>query len=141
MSHPDPRFDPAGHYPHDPLPKLQWGLPALVPNTAVAAWGGRGIVCSRLQERMRQELAELDVDLPHDRQHAVGDPDAVARIIDAINGPGMDSYRAARLDGKLQDDVAGLVTLDTGATGVTLQADTRGSCGYVYLTAWIEVAS
>lgn len=139
MSH--PQTDKAADELLDrgPLPSLAWGLPSLVPETARAAWGARAIVhgaCTRMTGVL--QLGRLDI--PYDRQDSVGDEDYLRTVLDAVHGPGMASYGAARGEG-LFEWGAGLVSLDTGSTGVELRADTRGSCVYVYLTAWIEVAS
>jgi hypothetical protein len=86
-------------------------------------------------------------DLLWDRQGGVGDPTDLKRLGDALNAWGLDAarkaYALAVVRGLLDGATEGLLTLVDRSEGpgererLVIQADTRGSCGYVYLGAWL----
>jgi hypothetical protein len=107
--------------------KLSWGLQP--PPGASVAWGARAI------------FKDGGVDLLHDRQGMVGDKGAKESLAEALNGGPLGAAREQAYtlwsQGKIRGDVAGMVTLvDDGQ--VVIEADTRGSYGYLYMVAYLR---
>lgn len=141
----------------DPVPDHVWGLASLAPPGARAAWGARAIqvvgvarvpavrsrtVDGRAGRVIRPARAAVPptFDLVWDRQSAVG-ADVVerARLAKVLDTWGLKAarkaYAVARKNGALDGSEGGLVYL-VDARGLVIVADTRASCGYVYLGAW-----
>jgi cytoskeleton bundling-enhancing protein CbeA-like protein len=104
--------------------QLDWGLQP-PPGTTVA-WGARAI----------SDHGALD--LLYDRQSAVGTKPERKRLQAAMNALlplAREAWRAKYRAGEVRPDEALRVTIAEG-DGWVVEADTRGSCGYVYLVAY-----
>lgn len=111
--------------------KLSWGLQP--PPNATVAWGARAI------------LKRGTIDLLHDRQDSCGPMAAREALAQEMNSGGLDLIRErvqqAWNDGELRGDTENKVVLvddaiEGGDSGIMVEADTRGSCGYLYLVVY-----
>ena len=113
-------------------PAPAYGLASHVEPDAIAAWGARTIIHADMLDY---------VDFVPDRQGADTGPHAT-HLLTLINTrcplPALRLLIAAhRRAGALRFDQAGTVTLYEDPQ-LTIDADTNGSYGYVYVTAWLR---
>ena len=98
-----------------PKPTLTFGANALIPETAVAAWGARAI-----------DHGGVDFDLPHDRVSIAGTSQDKARLLPLVaQADPLAVYREAGCPPALMLDGDGF------GFGATRQG------GYVYFAAWV----
>lgn len=105
------------------MKSLAWGLPNLIPDDAVAAWGARAI--------LRQGV----LDFPRDRCDAFGDEGeklVFSRWLSRHGFPWLDEDIAFSAKG----NEARLYSLDDGR--FHMRANTNASYGYLYVTAWMD---
>jgi hypothetical protein len=116
--------------------KLSWGLQP--PPNATVAWGARAIL-----KGVGRYAGTID--LLHDRQDSCGPMAARKALAQEMNSGGLDLIRErikqAWNHGALRPDVENKVTLvddaiEGGDSGIMVEADTRGSCGYLYLVVY-----
>lgn len=114
--------------PRAALPKLEFGLPDVVPDCAVGAWGATADVVRDNRVQMRP-----------DRQDLIGDPDVLVPLALGRGAPTLTEITLIVEDllksGLMWTDVPEPFVL-TYVPGLALVADTLGSGDKVYLTAW-----
>lgn len=124
--------DSIGSLGPDSRPIPAYGLSDHVGQEAIAAWGARTIIQANQLD---------DVDFVPDGQGTDGGPHA-SMLLDLLNERCPIStlrliIAAHRHAGRLRFDEAGTVVLYEDAQ-LTIDADTNGSCGYLYVTAWLR---
>jgi hypothetical protein len=106
---------------------LRFGQPQILPDTATAAWGARMIVTQT-----------GDVDFLGDRSDASGDTDALFLLLDMrcslplLRDTIGDLLRRGWMQTRQGEDF--IVHQDDQ---LTIHANTNGSAGYCYVTAWL----
>jgi hypothetical protein len=130
----------------EPAPtRLAWGIPALVPDGALVAWGARAIyrltdVSTPTRRDYRGRVTAratsrtvAEIDIPYDRQDRIGGYD---RGFGAwLNKTALPALRKWCVKSYVTTDSADVFTLTDGS--YTLTASPRASFGYLYLTAWV----
>lgn len=118
--------------------KLQWGLGHAVPAHAPVAWGARAII----------NATSPFFDLLPDRQSCVGTDPLKAAMRRALNPlGGYDGYLADAQHtyselahrGRVRGDKQRSLVLVHDKAHFLVVADTRASCGYLYVAAWFDV--
>lgn len=110
-----------------PLTPLRWGQNQVLPDNATAAWGARLIVSQ-----------DGYVDFVPDRSDSTGDTDALYPLLEERCGLQAtreiisDLLKSRLMDKRVGDDF--ILYLDDQ---VCIHANTNGSAGYCYVTAWI----
>jgi hypothetical protein len=105
--------------------KLGWGAAHLVPEGAKAAWGARLIVTQT-----------GDVDIVHDRQHAVGTE--VDTLLDHLNKvPWRKSLSDMLKRYEVSTREGGEVTVYEDDK-IAVRGNSNGSYGYFYVAAWLK---
>lgn len=112
-----------------------WGLGYVVPEDAIAAWGARLIVTQA-----------GDVDILWDRQGDDAGPhsdELVNRLNDGLIKHMRETLRELLLGSIFEGEYVVMSTREDGDfilymdDRVVMHANTRGSCGYCYVTAWL----
>jgi hypothetical protein len=107
--------------------KLGWGAANLVPDNAQAAWGARLIITQT-----------GDVDIVHDRQHAVGDDAPVDTLLHHLNKVGWrDNLSAMLKSGAVSTRERAEVTVYQDDL-IMVRGNSNGSHGYFYAAAWLK---
>ena len=112
---------------------LAWGYKGVVPENSLAAWGARAIF-----------RREGGFDLVGDRQDLVFENEqAKAVLIRALNGGLLKACNKKVRDlineGTMRSNEAHHILLHEDAE-IAVAANTNGSCGYIYLAAWLKEA-
>jgi hypothetical protein len=116
--------------------QLDWGLKGAIPEGAAAGWGARAIILSQ------GKLLPF-FDLLPDRQDVYAKSEAALAALQRVLGyPGVvaaaqETYKHLVEQGQLTSKTSERFVL-ADECGVRVEADPRGSCGYLYLAAWFE---
>lgn len=104
-----------------------WGMPDLkLPEGTKLAWGARAIY--KLDRK-------ASLTFMHDRQQMNGGTDGERKAFAAwINHDGLPALRAKLVENYVDTRSSDTVTI--ASDGYALAASPRGSCGYLYITAW-----
>jgi hypothetical protein len=105
---------------------LSSGQPQVLPDTATAAWGARMIVTQT-----------GDVDFLPDRADRAGDPDGWPVLEERCSLRVVKSIIADLLRSGLMQTRQGADIILYQDELVTVHANTNGSYGYCYVTAWV----
>jgi hypothetical protein len=121
--------------------ELQWGLPP--PPTATVAWGARAIyqlrhyaenytrrVHGRVQRYTRDKTI-ADIDIPFDRQCAVGDDKERKALRRFINKKAIKKIQKLCIERYITQDSETLITV--ALDGYIIEASPRASYGYLYI--------
>jgi hypothetical protein len=107
--------------------KLGWGAAHLVPENVPAAWGARLIVTQT-----------GDVDIVHDRQHAIGDSKSIQVLLSRLDEwTWRDNLRDMLKSFEVSTRSAAEVTVYDDDM-ITVRGNSNGSHGYFYIAAWLK---
>jgi len=109
---------------------MEFGLRHHIPEDAVCGWGARAIQNG------------FEIDLLWDRQDCFAIDENAEKLLKAVINERFDSilretYRKKYNEGLLNGHEDKLETLYEDR-GIVIVANTNGSCGYVYLAAWVK---
>jgi len=109
---------------------MEFGLKHQIPNDAVCGWGARAIQNG------------FEIDLLWDRQDCFAIGKDAEKLLKAVinerfNSILRETYRKKYAEGLLNGHEDKLETLYEDG-GLVIVANTNGSCGYVYLAAWVK---
>jgi hypothetical protein len=105
--------------------KLGWGAAHLLPDNATAAWGARLIITQT-----------GDVDIVHDRQHAVGNDDDIDDLLNWLNNvPWRQSLSDMLKSHQVSTREGAEVTVYQDPY-IVVRGNSNGSHGYFYICAY-----